>query len=92
MHTRKKEALPFFATIKPYRFAPVRAGHTQKPANGLSPPCRMHAHGSPRCMNHVAFGIPPGHAKTACLLPGFTRVLHCIEKCVKTVKDVVKNG
>ena len=55
----------------------------------------MHAHGSPRCMSHAAFGIPPGHAKTACPLPGFTRVLHCIEKrvkTVKTVKDVVKTG
>ena len=77
---------------------PVRAGHTQKPEardpNGLALPCRMHAHGSPppRCMSHAAFGILPGHAKTACLLPGFTRVLHCIEKRVKTVNGGVKTG
>ena len=97
MHTRKKEALPFFFDNQAISIrAGARRSHPEaRDPNALSPPCRMHAHGSPRCMNHVAFGIPPGHAKTACLLPGFTRVLHCIEKCVKTVKtvkDVVKTG
>ena len=76
--------------------AGARRSHPEaRDPNGLSPPCRMHAHGSPRCMNRAAFRIPPGHAKTACLLPGFTRVLHCIQKrvkTVKTVKDVVKTG
>ena len=53
----------------------------------LSFPAMPHAcHGKRRFMRHAAFGVPPGHATTACLLLGLTRVVHCIEKRVKTVK------
>ena len=55
----------------------------------LSLPVMPHAcHGKPRFMRHAAFGAPPGHATTACLLLGFTRVLHYIEKRTETVNTV----